>query len=455
MSHVSRSCRLFLAAITLAIAGTSAHAQMSLSTTVDLALRNSPRVRMAQAEFDKAKAALQETRDAYVPSISTNAGYGGSSGVPLSLPVVFSISAQSLVYTAGQQDYIRAAHSALLAASYALDEARAEVAEDAASTYVSLNNALERRKTLKQGREYANRLVQVTEDRFAAGVDPKVETTRSRRTATALKLQQLRVDDEIADLIGHLSRVTGISNPAAETDASSIPAFLAPEENAGSLTDNDGLRAAFANAQAKSYIAHGDARYRWRPQISFASSYNRISTVGTDYADYYPRFANNAFSHNSFNIGFSINLPILDLAHQAKARGSAAEARRALADSEYQRLQFRDGRQKLEHAAAELAAQAELASLDRDLAQDQLETVQLQLQASAADPNAPQLSPKDEQNAHLQVSQKYLDFLSADLQLKTTQLTLMRQNGRLGEWLRTTLTTPKPSTPKNVIVPQR
>lgn len=439
----------------LAGAAASAQAQMSLSTTVDLALRNSPRVRMAQADFDKAKASLQETRDAYIPAISTTGGYGGSAGVPLSLPVVFSVSAQSLVYTAGQRDYLRAGHAALVAASYALDEARAEVAEDAATTYISLNNALERRKTLRDGGDFANHLYQITQDRFAAGVDPQVEVLRSRRTAHALKLQQLRVEDEIADLTGHLSRITGITKPAAETDPASIPAFLPPSDTPGSLTDNDGLRAAFASAQAKALVARGDARYRWRPQISFASSYNRISTVGTDYADYYPRFANPDFSHNSFNIGLSFTLPILDFVHQAKARESAADARHALAEAENQRLLFRDGRQKLEHAAAELAAQADLASDDRDLSQNQLETVQLQLQASAANPDAAQLSPKDEQNAHLQVVQKYLDFLTADLQLKTTQLSLMRQNGRLGEWLRTTLTSPKPEAPKAVVVPQR
>lgn len=450
MSFVSKSRSLAFAAVAISLLAIPLRAQLSLSSAVDLALRNSPRVKLAQADLDKAKAAVAESQHAYIPAVSTVGGYGGSSGVPLSLPVVFSISAQSLVFTYSQRDYIRAAHLGVASATAALSEVRSQVAEDTANTYVTLNSALQRRAALTEAAGYAGKLVQITQDRFDSGVDPKIETTRSRRTAVALKLQQLRVEDEIADLTSHLGRLTGITNPAGVTDPSSIPAFPAPSDSPGSLTDSDGLRAAFLNANAKALVAHGDNRYRWRPQVAFSSSYNRISTVGTDYADYYPRFANDAFSHNSFNIGISFTIPLLDLVHQDKARESAADARHAQYEAEYQRMQFLDGRLKMEHAASELSARSELASLDRDLAQNQLETVELQLQASAANPDAPQLTPKDQQNAHLQERQKFLDFLDADLQLRQTQITLLRQNGRLGEWLHATITA-QPAAPHTAI----
>ena len=81
-----------------------APAQISMTSAVDLALRSDPRVKMAQADVAKAQATLAETHDAYVPTIGVSGGYGGSTGVPLSVPVVFSISSQSLLFNFSQKE---------------------------------------------------------------------------------------------------------------------------------------------------------------------------------------------------------------------------------------------------------------------------------------------------------------------------------------------------------------
>jgi outer membrane protein TolC len=434
------SLSILLGALALIIP--HAAAQLSLATAVDLALRNSPRVKMAQADLDKARAALAEAHDAFIPAVTTTGGYGASTGVPLNLPIVFSISAQSLVFNFSQKDYVRAASAGVAATNFALSEARTEAAEDAVTTYVSLNNAQQRRAALTQGTTYAGRLVQIVQDRFDTGIEPHIEVTKSKRTAAQLRLQQLVVDDEIDRLAEHLARITGVSGAKTQTVPDSIPAFTPPSDTPGSLTDGDGIRAMFANATAKGFQAHGDARYRLRPQLSFSAGYSRISTIGSSYGDYYPRFANDNFSHNSFEIGIQVSVPIVDLVHQARARGSAAEARRTQFDAEVQRNTFFESRLKLQHSANEIAARVELASLDRDMAQDELEKIQIQLTSAPGSPDTPQMSPKDEQNARLQERQKYIEYLDADLQLRQTEIMLMRQNGQLGDWLHKAMITP-------------
>jgi outer membrane protein TolC len=59
-----------------------AGAQISFTTAVDLALKNSPKVLMAKAEVDKAIAALSETRDIYIPTLIGGSGLGYSYGFP-------------------------------------------------------------------------------------------------------------------------------------------------------------------------------------------------------------------------------------------------------------------------------------------------------------------------------------------------------------------------------------
>ncbi len=73
----------------------------------------------------------------------------------------------------------------------------------------------------------------------------------------------------------------------------------------------------------------------------------------------------------------------------AKARESEAEAVHARVQADIFRDQADEGRIKLAHANEELAARVELAALDRELAQDQLDALEVQLQAGSGDASRP------------------------------------------------------------------
>ena len=416
------------------------HGQLSLQSAVNLALKNSPKVRVAQAELAKAEAGREEARDAYIPVISTQAGYGQATGAPLNVPVIFNIGAQSLVFSFSQRDYMRSANEGVKAAELMLHSTQVEVVEDVTNVYLTLDSNLERQQVLRESLGVADRLITITSDRITAGVDAKVELPRSRRTATQLRLAALQVDDDIAGGQQHLAQLTGLPAQSLTTDRASVPTFATPGR-AGTTEvdgpDSDGIRAAFAAARAKQYIAFGDKRYLLRPQVSLAANYSRVDTGLSSYASYYPRYQGTATdpnSQNSLSFGLQFSIPLLDMAHHAKAKASAADAARAYASADDQRAQFREGRAKLRNAARELDLRAQLARDDREIAQDQLETIQLQMQQVAGG-QGQQVTPKDQLNAQLQERQKYLDVLAADLQLRETQVSLLRQTGGLGDWI--------------------
>jgi outer membrane protein TolC len=416
--------------------------QISLQSAVNLALKNSPKIRMAQADVDKARAARSEARDAYIPTIGTQMGYGQSTGAPLGVPVVFSISAQSLIFSFSQKDYIRSTNEVVKAAELTLHNSQVEVVEDTTNTYLALDYSFERKKVLRDSIGYADRLVSVTTDRIALGVDPKVELPKSRRTGTQLRLASLQVEDDIASNRQHLAQLTGLPAMSLFTDRGSVPEFTRSTEPADTdldrFPDSDGIKAAFANARSKQYIAFGDSRYMMRPQIALAANYSRVATSLSSYGAYYPRYAGtteNPNSENALSFGLQFNIPLLDMAHKAKARGSAAEAARAYAEADQQRGVYREGRSKLLNSTKELDLRAQLARDDREIAQDQLETLQLQLQQNGGNSQGPQVTPKDQLNAQLQERQKYLDVLAAELQLRQTQVNLLRQTEGLGNWI--------------------
>jgi outer membrane protein TolC len=442
-------------------AGTAASAQISFTSAVGLALSSSPRVRMAQADLDKARASLAEAHDVYLPEVSGIMDLGYSYGAPLGEPTLFSFSAHSRVFSYQQKDYIRAGISGLAAANSLLEEAREEVGEDAAVTYVTLDSDEQRRATLVEEYGHANQLARIIQDRLDLGQDTQLELLQARRTAAQIRLQMLQLDDEITSCRSHLAQLDGLPDGPMATEPSSVPALpevpppsstidrtltlsAAPSGSLEPPADTPGVAAAFANARAKQQQAFGDSRYLYRPQVDFFAQYSRFSTFN-NYGTYYPAF--NVNTLNAIGIGVQITVPFYDRLHQDRAEESRADARRAEQEALNARNQMFEGRTKLQHASSELAAQAELANYDQQIAQQQLAAILTQLQAGTGDAAGPQLTPKDEQKARIQERQHYLDYLSARSNLRQAQIRLLRLTGQLEQWLRSAAAAPSPNLP--------
>jgi len=436
---MSLSVRLSIALCALTLACCPARAQISFTSAIDLALRNSPRVLVAQADVDKARASLSEARDVYIPSVVGGSGLGYSYGFPVGQPSIYNFSAQSLLFNFSQHDYIRAARAGLEAANFALMEVRQAVAEDAAVTYLALDRDLQRQNALMEEGGSATRLVSIVQNRLDAGQDTPIDLTTARLTNAQIRLVSLRGDDETDTDRDHLARLTGLPAQSLTTISSSIPdvsSWAVPATSSLAAT-SPGILAAYANAKAKREQAFGDARYERRPQVFFGAQYSRFSTYN-NYSTYYTNF-----QQNNAEIGVQINLPLFDMVRRAKGRESAADAVHALRDADQQRDQFLEGRLKLKHSTAELAARVEVANLDQQLAQQQLDAMLVQLQAGNGNASGRQMSPKDEQNARIAEREKFLSVLDMTLQMRQAQINLLRQTGQLEPWLKSLANAPQ------------
>jgi outer membrane protein TolC len=425
-----------------------AHAQISFTSAIDLALKNSPRIKMVQADLDRARASHEEAKDVYIPSISGSTGaLGYGRGFPLGTPVLYSVSAQSLVFSFSQRDYIRAAADGIAASTLALRDTWEQVAEETATTYIALDQARRKRDALVQEAAFAERLEAIVKDRLDAGQDTAMEYHKARRTNAQVHLALLQIEDEVKLDTDKLALLIGLPAPSLGTVPESVPAVPASApiaESPGTMPDPPSVQAAFATARSRQEQAFGDSRYMLRPQFAFGANYSKLSTYNNSYTLYYPSVqGGNPFSPSPVplkdtGVGFSISvtLPILDLAHRARAHESLADAAHAQHVAEDARIQAIEGRLRLDRSAAELAVRAELAADDRDLAQDQLDVVLLQLQQTPSGA-APATTPKDEQNARIAERQRFIDMLDAQGQLLQTRISLLRQSGQLEDWLRT------------------
>jgi len=84
-------------------------------------------------------------------------------------------------------------------------------------------------------------------------------------------------------------------------------------------------------ALSKQQQARGDSQHMWLPQINFEAEYLRSTKLLNDASEYYYNNSTKTpgLPVNNFSSGFSIQVPLFDWGHRAKARESAADALKA------------------------------------------------------------------------------------------------------------------------------
>ena len=440
------SIRLAAAAALAALSGASLCAQISLSTIVDQAQRNSSSVKLADADLHKAVATLAETKDVYIPNFVVGSSIGPPSiGFPVAQPSVANASMQSLAFSVQQGQYIRAARVGIEAATLSLKDAREQVALDASAEYIELDTVQREIDAAQQQQSFADRLVSIEQKRQEAGVDPMSELLQARLTVAQLKLKLMHLQARATLLVSELAALTGLPSASIKTDSASIPQI--PEVKADQTAVlTEGIKAAQAEAQSHQFQARGDElATKVRPLIAFGAVYNRDATSLNNYNLYYGRInplTGQAIrlKADNFSAGFSIQIPIFDLNHKAKAQESAAEALRSTVEAEQAQRQNDVQIANLTGSLRELDAQAEIASLKQQISGEQLKTVQAQLQlgnGAGSEPGAqPQLSPKAEQEALIDEKQKSIDAIDAGFDLTKARLSLLRALGHMDDWLR-------------------
>ncbi len=425
-----------LTGLLLTGAATTMHAQVSLSTVVDLARRNSPVVRIAEADLNKSKAVLSETRDVLIPSLLFGTGLPvfpevGFTGSP---PSLWTATVQSVVFSLPQKRYIDASRAGLEAAAFRLKDAREQVALDASTAYIELDTVDRELGAAHQQESFAERLVAIEQERTEAGVDPLRELLQAKLSAAEIKLKRQHLDSRSGTLANQVAALTGLPVGSILPDHASIPEIpLVHGDKAA--PSRIGVRAAHVLARSRLLQAKGDQEASYMPQLNFVAQYNRNTTILNNVNFYFK----NPLPPNNFSSGISVQIPIFDMGHRSKAKESAADALRATVEAEQAENQNEIEIAELTGTLRELDTQAEIASLKQQIAAEELQTVLTQLElgngGGASSNSPPQLSPKSEQLARIDERQKFQEATDAGFDLAKARLSLLRALGHMDDWL--------------------
>ncbi len=433
-----RKIALVLAASILALVPPlTLQAQLSLSTTVDLAEKNSPSVRAAIAGVQQARAGLAETKDVYIPNVTMGTTPGYAYGFPLGEPSLFTASSQSLGFSLSQADYIRAAGQALKSAKLNLKDTQQQVALSAAMDYVELNHDLKMIAALDQEKIAADQLTQIEQQRVAVGVDPRISQLQAELTSAQVDEKRIHLQNDADEMRQKLEHLTGLPARGLMPVGSSIPALpvlsASADEDQMTAHDNPGIAAAYANAKSKFFTAFGDSKQNFRPLVTFGAQYSYFEPFA-NYSLYYQHF-----QYNNAGIGFQVTFPIFDATKRAQAQVSQAAALRAQANADASRDQVSEQTLAMRRTIRELAAQQRVAEIQEEISQDQLKSVESQLTNGSGSPTTPGATPIQARMAEIQERERYQDVLDANFSLMKVELNLLRTTGQITQWVQSSL----------------
>lgn len=429
MKRTLRGMARILICVLLGISSLMA-APLPLKQAVELALTHSTTASAAEADRNQAAAAYLETKNQYLPQVIAGSGLGGSWGFPLSLegapPSLFNVTSQSALVNPALRDFERAAKEQANAAILQAQDQREQVIQDTVVTYTELAKWEAMVGELRENMADAEKTKAVIVERIHAGVDTQVDDEKAQLSIARTRLRMAQAEGAMDVLREHLASLTALDAASIQTVPESIPALPKVTTNdegiqQQALDSSSTLKAAQIRARAQYLKAEGEHRSLW-PSIDFAAQYAVLSRFN-NYDQFYK-----TFERNNASVGVAIRFPFLNPSQHARAQEADAAAVRAKRDAEAAKNQISEQTLKLRRSVEQLAAAQEVASLEYQLAQSNLKTVQIRMDSTNANIH-------DLEDARGETSERYYALQDADFQLERARIALLRATGELQSWL--------------------
>ena len=396
---------------------------------IDLALQHSGIMGIAAANQLKSQKAYEEVRNHFFkPQLIVGSGLGYSYGFPLTLegsaPSVVNFTSQSTFFNLSLRQFLQAAKIDWQAASFDVQDKRAEVILDTAISYAQLVNLTGKLNTLADATRAAEKAQSITAQRVNEGVDSKLDLTRSQLAAARIRLRIADAQGQADVLREHLAKLTGLTPAEIQPDPESMPALplIAQEDNLAvrAVANSPVVKLADQKAEAAAARAKGEHKATL-PFIDVATQYAYLARFN----NYNQYFLN--YNANNLAAGLNIRFPFYNPVQKARAAQADADSVVAHKQADLTRNQVSEDTLKLQRSLRQLQAARDVAKLDWQVSQGEFDAVQGRVQTGTA-------NLRESQLAQLDVNDKYAAYLDAEFELTRSELQLLRLTGELENW---------------------
>jgi outer membrane protein TolC len=401
---------------------------LTLDEVVNLALEHSPQLALARVQYNVAKNTAGVARAEFRPNLYTGSGAAYTNGFPTtpggSPPAIFQMSYMQSIFDKEKSGELHADEEFAKNKQLEYENQRGTLIVQAASTYLELADVQKSLALLQSAYDSAQRIVDLAKQREAAGLELPVTVTldelQSAKLAQELLLYQGRQDalsEQIRDMTGIPAGIP------LQASVEEVPASESIEFASNILAETVDHSAAIREAEnyrrAREELLRGAKGAYW-PTVSLIGQYSVLSKIN-NYQEFFQRF-----QRHNVTAGVSVTIPIF----AARTSANVALAKSNLDEANLDLLQAKravqEGAEQQVRALKEADAAKEVARLDLQLAQEQLQNTQ-------SDFNQGQATLAQLEQAHVVENQKWLAFLDADLGREKAQLNLLNATGQLAQ----------------------
>jgi outer membrane protein TolC len=402
---------------------------LPLKRAVELALTHSTTTAAANADQQRVFASYREARNQYFPQLVVGSGLGKSWGFPLSLegaaPSILNVNSQSTLFNAATRDFVRAAKTDWTAATIQTKDQRNQVIQDTVLSYAELSKWEALLSHLQEAHAAALQTEQLVGQRVQEGVDNRLMQSKAHLSTARLRLRLTQAQGAIDIIRTRLSHLTGLSANSIETMPESMPPLpeVKQEEDlpGKAVQASPAVQAAENRATAESFRARGEHRALW-PSADFAAQYGLLARYN-NYDDFFKTFQR----HNA-TVGVVLRFPFLNPSQRARADAADATALKARKDAEGTRNQVSEETLRLQRSVEQMTAAQEVADLEYQVAQSNLESLKVRMDAGT-------VGWHDVQDAREQANDRYDSLQDANFELERARITLLRATNELESWV--------------------
>jgi outer membrane protein TolC len=413
----------------LALASDAPATPIPFRNAVELALQHSGVMGIAAINQWRARKAYDELRANYIPQLTVGSGLGYSYGFPLTIegaaPSVVNFNSTESFFNLSLREYMKAAKIEWRATSLDVQDKRDAVILDAALSYVQLSQLTDKIVALSEARKAAEKAEFISQQRLQEGVDSKLDVTRSQLITARIRLRIAEAEGQADVLRQHLSSLVGVPPDEVVTDPQSLPSIpvISQDEDLPSqaVTNSLAVKQAHEKTAAAQARANGEHKATIIPTIDLASQYAYLAKFN-NYNLYFLRYTSNNFAG-----GLNLRFPLFNSVQKAKAEEAKADALMAGKQEELTNEKVREEALQLQRSLRQLSAARDVARLEWEVSQGDLETVRSRLQTGQA-------NSRDEQNAELDTNDRHAAYLDAEFELRRAELQMLRLTGQLEGW---------------------
>jgi outer membrane protein len=402
----------------------------TLKQAVATALEKSREIPLARLQYETSRQEAGLTRSQFLPNLYTGSGVAYTSGFPIlaggGAPALFNLTYNQELFNLPARGDVRAEEQKAEQQRLAIDAVRDGVIERTVSAYLELSKVRRQLELVRNERESAQKILDYTRERMQAGYELPIEVTRAQLTAAQVEQRLAQLEDEEETAADQLRFLLALEpDQAIEVTAETIPPAADQTINqlvAAALRDNPEVKVAESERAASEEHLRGERGGYW-PTIGLIGQYNLLAKFNN-----YDQFFNK-FQRNNFIAGIDVKIPIF--ASRTSAAVSFAQANLTVSQMQVENKRAQvslDVRHKARQAR-EMDTGREVARLQLELAQQNLQVLQSQFQQGRA-------SIRDLETAQLDENEKWLAFLDADIARQKAELDLLRTTGQLAQTFR-------------------